>query len=404
MRSVELFAGAGGMALGLHRAGIHAAALVEYSPAACLTLAAAVADGRLSGDVICDDAHTVDLAPFAGVDLVCGGPPCQPFSSAGKGGGESDERDGWPAFLRAVRVLRPRFVLAENVRGFLFDKFTPYRLRIQRELEGMGYRLRVGLLNSADFGVPQTRERVFILGARQGERLPPWPAKTHHDPKRGPSLFSSSAPWVSAGEAVGIESITLIDGQTAPAAGGERVARERAGGLPAFTVRDIKGGGSHIFARVGAAIDPKHPPVRLDEPAGTIRSGGRGHSAPPTWVRLQTLGGNPSQRDMAGDGTRWGPSCPWKDGPADTVKGDGWSHQVRLLPDVARAIGASEAVTFRAPWQWRAAWQSFPADWPWQYTNQAQRDRQIGNAVPPPLAEALGRAIVGACGQTLTEP
>lgn len=344
------------MALGLHRAGIRAAALVEYDPAACLTLAAAVERGDLCGDVICDDANTVDLSEFVGADLVCGGPPCQPFSSAGSQGGEDDARDGWPAFVRAVRIVRPRFLLGENVRGFLFPKHGAYRARICSDLEALGYRLRVGLLNAADFGVPQTRQRVFIMGAREGETLPHWPEKTHHDPKLGASLFGSTVPWISAGEAIGI----------------------------------------------GA---------------------------------LETLGGNPSARDIAAQGTRWGDHVepPWKTGPADTVKIDGWSHQCRLLPaapawsrrdadphtynatSATRLADARPAATviahhttgidnivqidgdpFRAPWQWRAAWQSFPASWTWAHANQAQRDRQIGNAVPPPLAEALGRAIVGA--------
>jgi len=64
--------------------------------------------------------------------------------------------------------------------------------------------------------------------------------------------------------------------------------------------------------------------------------------------------------------------------------------------DPATYVEATTKRGFRAPWQWRAAWQSFPASWTWAHANQAQRDRQIGNAVPPPLAEALGRAIVGA--------
>lgn len=304
MRSLELFAGAGGMALGLHRAGIRAEALVEYNHAACDTLRAAVAAGRLCGEVIEGDAGAIDYARFRGVDLVCGGPPCQPFSEAGRGLGKDDDRNGWPHFIKAVREARPRFVLAENVRGFLSEAFDSYRFQIIRDLEALGYTVCCGLLNAADYGVPQTRERVFLFGGLDG--APPWPTKTHHAPHKGSSLFSSTVPWVSAGDAIG--------------------------GLPSGAVV-LSGNATYKHSR-------------------------RREDAVP-YERCGSL-------------------------PAPTVRGAPW-HSVRLPG--GRSFTATRAH--------RSAWQAFPGAWPFAGSVSAI-NKQIGNAVPPPLAEALGRSILTA--------
>lgn len=94
--------------------------------------------------------------------LIFGGPPCQPFSSAGKGEGSDDSRDGYPAALHIVRWAMPRRGVFENVRGLLFDKHTEYRESILSELRAMGYHAGIWLLDAADQGVPQRRRRTFI--------------------------------------------------------------------------------------------------------------------------------------------------------------------------------------------------------------------------------------------------
>ena len=106
----------------------------------------------------------VDFTPFAGVSLLCGGPPCQPWSLGGKDSGQGDERNGWESTLRAVEQCRPQAVLLENVRGFLRPKFAAYRESIRERLEGMGYHLVTESVNAKHYGVPQHRERVFIVG------------------------------------------------------------------------------------------------------------------------------------------------------------------------------------------------------------------------------------------------
>lgn len=198
MRSVELFAGAGGLAIGMASAGFHHAAVIENDHEACETFrenqrrhARAVDDWRL---------HEVDVRTFNYSDIcgdiavVSGGPPCQPFSVGGKHRAFRDERDMFPEAVRAVRELRPRAFIFENVKGLLRNSFANYFEYIQlqlsypslsrRKTEGWTdhrarlerhhtsqrvrteYNVVFQLLNAADYGVPQRRERVFIVGFR----------------------------------------------------------------------------------------------------------------------------------------------------------------------------------------------------------------------------------------------
>jgi DNA (cytosine-5)-methyltransferase 1 len=180
VRSIELFTGCGGLALGLSRAGYTADRLVERDSCAVAT----VEHNRDAGiehvrnwPIIKADVRSVDWKPYAGVDLVAGGPPCQPFSIGGKAGGEFDERDMWPQAVRAVREMAPRGFLFENVRGLLRLKFTGYLAKIVINLSqpgaGLEYIPRVELVNAADYGAPQKRHRVIIGGVRsdQGTEL-----------------------------------------------------------------------------------------------------------------------------------------------------------------------------------------------------------------------------------------
>ena len=160
---VEICAGAGGQALGLAMAGFVHVALVEYEPNYCEVLR----KNRPEWNVICADVHDFDGQPYRGVDLLAGGVPCPPFSVAGKQLGQDDERDLFPEAIRLIREIKPRAVMLENVRGFLDPAFETYRNHIFKTIQDLGKATHIKLLNASNFGVPQLRPRVVIIGIRK---------------------------------------------------------------------------------------------------------------------------------------------------------------------------------------------------------------------------------------------
>jgi DNA (cytosine-5)-methyltransferase 1 len=184
--SLELCAGAGGQALGLESAGYDHAGLVEIDAAACNTLRL----NRPKWTVHEDDLNLFDGRLYKGIDLLAAGFPCPPFSIAGKQLGANDERDLFPAGLRLVDEIRPKAVMIENVRGILAPAFAEYRERIDNNLKSMGYVTSWKLLNAADYGVAQQRQRVVIVALKQQYASEfSWPTQKKIRSKIGPLLF-----------------------------------------------------------------------------------------------------------------------------------------------------------------------------------------------------------------------
>lgn len=139
-------------------------ALVEYEKDYCDTLKR----NRPEWNVICGDVREFDGWPYRfKVDLLAGGVPCPPFSVAGKQLGADDERDLFPEMLRLVEEIVPKAVMIENVRGFLDPAFEDYRKDIFDKLDKLGYNAQIKLLNASDYGVPQLRPRIVIVGIRK---------------------------------------------------------------------------------------------------------------------------------------------------------------------------------------------------------------------------------------------
>lgn len=159
---VEICAGAGGQAIGLDLAGFRHIALVEYEPEYCEVLKS----NKPDWNVICADVHDFDGTPYKDVDLFAGGVPCPPFSVASKQLGKEDERDLFPEAIRLIKEMMPKAVMLENVRGFLDPKFSEYREQILTAIKDLGYDVQIKLLNASDYGVPQLRPRVIIVGIR----------------------------------------------------------------------------------------------------------------------------------------------------------------------------------------------------------------------------------------------
>lgn len=182
---IELCAGAGGQALGLAMAGFVPAALVEIEESYCKILK----NNRSEWNVICKDLHNFKGAPFQGVDLLSGGVPCPPFSVAGKQLGAKDERDLFPEAIRLIREIKPRAVMLENVKGFLSPKFENYRNLILSQIKALGYEVQLKLLQASDFGGPQLRPRVVIIGILRSENV----SFSFPKPQETPSLTVGEA-------------------------------------------------------------------------------------------------------------------------------------------------------------------------------------------------------------------
>jgi len=185
---LDFFSGVGGFSIGAMQAGCR---LVGVQRQAAPSRVAAM-HGHA---VVRGDARQVaiwdDVVGVNGLDLMIGGPPCQPFSSEGMRRGEYDPRDGFPILLRAVDTYRPRRVVFENVSGFMQKRYRAYRKRLLGDLRRYFSHVGVWVLNARDYGVPQCRVRVFVWGAER--HLEP-PAKTH-----GPGTGRS---WVSVRDAL----------------------------------------------------------------------------------------------------------------------------------------------------------------------------------------------------------
>ena len=379
MRSVELFAGAGGLALGLSQAGFRHDAVVEWDAHANGTLALnrdsalphAVEWPICPGDVRQFPFGTLTPEP----DLLSGGVPCQPFSLGGKHQGHMDRRNMFPAFVDAIRILRPRTILIENVKGLLREAFRPYldyvllqisnpelRLRdgepweshaarLQRDPvasveRGLRYRVQKRLLNAADFGVPQRRERVFIVGTRSD--LPinwEFPKPTHSFESLLFDQRASGDYWARHGLRM-----PEPDGPSSP-----RLVPDR---LPWVTVRDVVsdlpvvGTPEAVSLRhaqiPGARAYPGHTGSTLDLPSKTLKAGD--HGVP---------------------------------GGENMVIQDDGSVRYLTIREAARVQ------TFPDGYQFQGSW--------------TEAMRQIGNAVPVELARMLGETLACSLGRMQLE-
>lgn len=303
--SLEVCAGAGGQALGLEIAGFRHVGLSEIDAQARATLrlnrpAWPVLEGPDA------DIKTLDARPFAGVDLLAGGLPCPPFSIAGKKLGEDDERNLFPDFLRLVDECRPKAILIENVRGLLAPEFEDFRTRLSASFDARGYWIGFKLLNASDFGVPQLRPRVAIVGL----------------PHATAPLFDWPAPARQKTGTVGETLLPLM----------------RANGWPR----------AEEWAKGANTIAP------------TLVGGSKKHGGPdlgPTRARNAWAALGVNGKSLAEDA----PDAAFEGMPRLTVK-------------MAAAI------------------QGFPPDWTFA-GRKTPAYRQVGNAFPPPVAAALGRAI-----------
>lgn len=166
LNCLSLFSGGGGLDLGFDRAGYSHAASYELIPICKDTLSGNRPTWNVYGGPNSGDVTKVEWKPYKGsIDVIHGGPPCQPFSIAGEQKGIDDERNMWGEFIRSINTVKPRAFVAENVLGILNPKFEQFvKIYILNELKD--YKIVKFEMNSADYGVPQIRRRVFFVGFR----------------------------------------------------------------------------------------------------------------------------------------------------------------------------------------------------------------------------------------------
>jgi DNA (cytosine-5)-methyltransferase 1 len=312
-KSVELFSGCGGLAMGLSLAGFSHELLVERDDDACETLlhnkARKVKHVR-HWNVNQDDVRAIDWTAFSSrLDLVAGGPPCQPFSVGGKAAGRGDARDMWPEAIRAVRETLPKAFLFENVQGLLRPRFSSYvswiagylaqptlvpkekeshqshLIRLTRVARDAIYHVQVIPVNAADYGAPQKRNRVLLVGFRKDEFpvVPSFPAPTHSQARLVWDKWISGEYWIRHG-------LPRPDDAMIPSYESKILEKLQAGlfaptGQPWITCRDALAGLgepgtrhdilNHKF-QPGAKSYPGHTGSPIDEPAKALKAGVHG--------------------------------------------------------------------------------------------------------------------------------
>lgn len=319
VNSVEIFSGAGGLAKGMELAGFCHKAFVEWNADACRTLRA-----NFPPEIVHEgDIRNVNFRDFENVDLIAGGPPCQPFSLGGKAKGNEDERDMFPAAIRAIRELRPKVFVFENVKGLLRNSFKDYFNYIILQLQfpgikqgnltwrehyakilekskhapgtGLMYDVSYTLINAADYGIPQKRERVIIVGIRKDLNVN-WvfPVTTHSQASLLWSKYVTHEYWESlnispsneeySGFKQLAESLKLKWGLFPPTLKPWRTVRNALANMP--------GNDSEIFfpdehiAKAGAREYFGHTGSPIDEPSKTIKAGNHGVPGGENMVRL----------------------------------------------------------------------------------------------------------------------
>ncbi len=316
LNSIEIFSGAGGLAKGLELAGTKHQAFVEWNADACNTLRMNYnKDIIFQGDV---RDFSFEAYKDKGVDIIAGGPPCQPFSLGGKAKGNDDERDMFPAAISAIRTLLPKAFIFENVKGLLRESFAEYfrfiilQLTYPEELlmsdnwkenfltlqsidkehkyDGVKYDVTFQLVNAADYGVPQKRERVIIVGFRSDLKVKwTFPEPTHSEESLLWDKYVTGDYWNRhhIENPTNQQTCQIIRNQLM-----ERYGIWPPELKPWKTMRDAfeglgepNGHGEHSL-REGARTYPGHTGSDIDEPSKTIKAGGHGVPGGENTVRL----------------------------------------------------------------------------------------------------------------------
>jgi DNA (cytosine-5)-methyltransferase 1 len=276
-RILSLFTGGGGMDLGFEAAGFETVTCVDIDPESCKTIRRNRPDWQMfEGDIR-------NFNPTVEYDLVVGGPPCQGFSTAGKGNPDDPRNFLWREYFRIVNAVRPKALVLENVSGMANQKNRHHLEAFVSRLMTIGYKVTWGVLNAADFGVPQNRRRLIVLAGLNWQ--PSLPSPSH--PKNKVSakeaihdlLDSSAAPNHEPNNHAAhvVERWSrLKEGESDPNYRRSKIWADR----PSPTIR--AGGG---YGPNGDHLAGFHPPIHYSVPRQlTVRESARLQSFPDEWV------------------------------------------------------------------------------------------------------------------------
>lgn len=341
LTALSLFAGCGGLDLGFERAGFSVVFATDADANCAESYKSNFRDQNFALEKIEDTTDAtlrlVKRAASGDVGVLFGGPPCPPYSKSRFYRKEKpralDDDIGeqtLKGYLRALRLIRPRAFLLENVPGFAYDVHREALDHVLEQARSLGYTCEWRVLNAADYGVPQLRERFFLVGFRGGHRFE-FPSPTHRSPDSA-DLFSTDMPqWVTTGD-------VLADLDT-----GEELPGHFAGGQHHDLLKQVPPGDNYLFFTKKRG----HP-----DPQFRWRSR--------YWSFLLKLSPSlPSWTIQARRSNNMGPFH--------------WRNRILTIQEVKRL-------------------QTFPDSWKLS-GNIEQQWRQLGNAVPPVLSEALAKAI-----------
>jgi DNA (cytosine-5)-methyltransferase 1 len=346
LRVIDLFAGAGGFTLGLCKTGRFEPVFAnDFNAYAAKTYNANFGDHCLHGDI--NDLLANNSFKFPEAEVVIGGPPCQGFSPLNKQRKDDPRKQLWRAFMEVVRRVSPVVFVMENVPELLSSAEF---VHVKALAESMGYFVNAGILNAADYGVPQRRKRAIILASRNG--LLPLPNPTHCNPQKSPTLFQSGLlPWETVTRAIedlpeplGIE---LRVGEVSPPLDLHFGRTPTKQSLSRY--RCVPEGGNRFD------LQRKRPDL-----------------TPMCWIRKKSGG-----TDLFGR--------LWGDRPAFTIRTEFFKPEKGryLHPQQHRPITHREA----------ARLQSFPDSFRFTGT-KIEIAKQIGNAVPPLLGKKVAEVLL----------
>lgn len=341
---IDLFAGVGGMSLGFEKEGYHVVLANEFDK----SIADAYVQNHPGVDMIVDDITKLDFEKVfkeyqGNIDVIIGGPPCQGFSQKGQRKSINDPRNFlFKYYVRAVDYVKPKYFVMENVPNLLTTEHGYFKKELIALFNKIGYDIKMGILNAADFGVPQNRRRAVIIGKHNGI---------------APDIPKPTGEIVTIGDAIG-DLAFLNSGE------GEPVQDYRIAPFSSYQ-KELREGSNKLYNHVATAhsqtaikrmemIPPNHGKEVLpkDQLTKSIYSG--------TWTRMR------KDEISVTITTRF-----------DTPSSGKFTH-----PYLNRAITVREAARI----------QSFPDTFHFSGTKGSQM-KQVGNAVPPKMAAAIARVI-----------